>query len=213
MGLAEMVSLGVALSGDIFSVSVALGTAGMRWRRGVQFAAALGIVHVVMLLTGLYAGETLEWLALQAAGVWYRPDLGAALMNSGYQQVAEECLHLVGAGLLLYLGARMMAAFVFGDSAGLQPYPVSLKEWGVLAVSMSLDATSVGLGLGVFEVNVVELVAVVGIVVGILTFAGVGLGKELKTRIGPVAQLAGGVILFYFGVNAAVASARALWLY
>lgn len=212
MGFGEMVSLGVALSGDIFSISIALGTAGMRWRRGVQFALALGAVHVVMLLGGLYAGETLEWLALRAAGVWHRPDMGAVLINAGYQKVAENYLHLVGAFLLLYMGVRTIASFGFGAGGGFRAYPTGLKEWGLLAFSMSVDAGSVGLGLGVFEVNVFELVVVVGIVVSILTFAGVSLGKELKVRIGPAAQLVGGVILLYFGVNAAVTSAQTLWL-
>ncbi len=212
MSLGEMVSLGIALSGDIFSISIALGTAGMRWKRGAEFALALGLVHVLMLLGGLYAGETLEWLALRAAGVWHGPETGAALISAGYQRVAENGFHLIGAFVLLYMGLRTMASFVFRGAVNYQPYPASLKEWGVLALSMSIDAASVGLGLGVFEVNVTELVAVVGIVVSILTFTGVGLGKEIMLHVGPLAQLVGSLILLYFGVNAAVVSAQALWL-
>ena len=71
----------------------------------------------------------------------------------------------------------------------------------VMAGSVSLDALTVGFGLGTLQVNLVLTVLIMGAVAGIMTLTGFLLGKKMGPWLGEKAQILGGVILIIIGIE------------
>jgi putative Mn2+ efflux pump MntP len=71
----------------------------------------------------------------------------------------------------------------------------------VLAASVSMDALSVGFTLGTVKASLIMVALVCGVVAGLMTFAGLLLGRGLGRWAGEKAQLAGGLILLGIGVK------------
>jgi len=71
----------------------------------------------------------------------------------------------------------------------------------VMASSVSLDALTVGFGLGTLQVNLALTVLIMGAVAGIMTFTGFFLGKKMGPCLGEKAQILGGVILIIIGIK------------
>jgi len=71
----------------------------------------------------------------------------------------------------------------------------------LMAASVSLDALTVGLGLGAMKVDLTVTVVTMGIVAGVMTFGGLLSGKRLSRSVGEKAELIGALILIAIGVK------------
>lgn len=204
-----MVLLGMGLSVDVFSLTMALGTAGVRRLRAVQFALGTGAVHAILLLFGIYLGTGLEGLLARggpASGTSLLPPQGHT--HGPGVPFLLVALHVFAAAVLLWLGLRLLRGFAqalrhprSARSTRSRPWP---RHWpGRLATvaSVSVDAASVGFGLALFGLAVWQLAAVVGAVVSGVALAGLLAGSSARRWVGPPAQLAGGGVLLYFGLN------------
>ena len=177
MNLFALVLLGVALGTDAFSVSLGLGFGGIGRRRGFILVGTVALFHILMPLVGWWLGETLGLLLGRVAG-W------------------------LGAGLLFFLGVRMIYGSVqAGVLGGAPPLPSGL--WGSLCLgaSVSMDALSVGFTLGIYHFPPLVVAGVLGLIAGLMTAFGLGLGRTVSTWIGKPAQLIGGFILLAVGVQ------------
>ena len=78
-----------------------------------------------------------------------------------------------------------------------------LNSWGllVLGASVSMDALSVGFTLGTRQVDLLLTALVIGVVAGVMTLAGLLLGRFVGRRTGEKAVLLGGVILVAIGIR------------
>ncbi|MCR4419529.1 MAG: manganese efflux pump [Clostridia bacterium] len=182
MGWAAVLGVAVALGTDAFSLAVGMGLAGVRQRQARVFALTVAVLHVLLPLAGLLAGQLLGRLLGQVAGV-----VGAvALMAIGVQ--------------LLWEGWREAAPHSAGPRvarAGEDRFPS--RPWGVVALagSVSLDALTVGFGLGALRVDLWLTVLTMGIVAGCMTWTGFICGCRLGKWIGSRSRILGGVLLLF----------------
>ncbi|RJX19026.1 MAG: manganese efflux pump [Ammonifex sp.] len=177
MNLLTIVLLAVALGVDAFSVCLGIGLVGVSRRRSLLLIAIIAVFHVIMPLTGWWAGETLGAYLGRLAGI-------------------------VGAVLLFFLGGRMIYAAV---RCGVPEVTYAVLPGTVvllsLGASVSMDALAVGFTLGVYRYEPLVVAVTVGLVAGLMTALGLGLGRVISAWVGRRAQLVGGLILFAVGVN------------
>lgn len=176
MSLITLLALAVALGSDAFSLCVGIGMGGVNRRQIVTISLMVLLFHIFMPLLGWYAGGFLGSKVGQAAAI-------------------------AGALLLIFLGIKMIWDVLKpGDD---EPQFVITNIGGLLllSASVSLDALSVGFTLGTQQVSLLLAAGVIGIVAGIMTFAGLSLGKYIGGWIGEKAQLVGGLILVGIGVT------------
>ncbi|OEF98766.1 hypothetical protein BHF68_01280 [Desulfuribacillus alkaliarsenatis] len=169
--------IAVALGIDAFSVCVGIGLCGIRRRQIYIISITVGIFHVLAPLIGMLLGHLVgEFIGTMA--------------------------NVFGAIVLLVIGGYYIIAFVrdrIRGETGECAVDMSLlaKPLGVviLAASVSFDALAVGFGLGALGMNVFASVLIIGVVAGLMTFAGLILGKRLGNIIGNKAELIGGILL------------------
>ncbi len=172
-----MLALAIALGTDAFSMCLGLGLAGVTRRQIFVVSITVLVFHIVMPLLGWYAGEFAGALAGRAASI-------------------------AGSFLLMYLGVKMIWSSLKGGDA-MDPKVVLVNTWGLLllAASVSMDALSVGFSLGTRQVNLPLTAGVIGAVAGVMTAAGLFLGRFVGTRVGERAVLGGGVLLIAIGIH------------
>lgn len=191
MNLAWVVAVAIALGADAFSLSLAIGLAGIRKRMVLHLSLVVAVFHVLMPLGGMMLGQA----------------LGAVL---------GRFASLTGALVLIGLGGRMLYKvyrptteyFSFGTARDALFHKelssnASLGGFGiyVLAVSVSLDALSVGFSLGTIKADILITVMIMGLVAGLMTGTGLVLGRVMGTWLGDKAELLGGLALFLIGIK------------
>lgn len=191
MNLAWVAAIAIALGADAFSLSLAIGLAGIRKSMIVRLSLVVAVFHVVMPLGGMMLGQALgSILGRYASGL--------------------------GAVVLIWLGGRMLYKlyrptiehFPFGEArkalfqTNLSTNS-SLSGFGiyVLAASVSLDALSVGFSLGTIRADLFITVVIIGVIAGLMTGLGLVLGCVMGTRLGDKAELLGGLALLLIGVK------------
>ena len=191
MNLAWVVAVAIALGVDAFSLSLAIGLAGIRKSMILRLSLVVAVFHVVMPLGGMMLGQALGSILGRYASV-------------------------LGALVLIWLGGRMLYKvyrptlehFPFGQARNalfqnsLSTHS-SLSGFGiyVLAASVSLDALSVGVSLGAIRADLFITVIIIGFIAGLMTGIGLVLGRMMGTRLGDKAELLGGVALLMIGVK------------
>lgn len=176
MELTWIIPVSIALGMDAFSFSLALGLVGTRNRMALKLAFIVAAFHIIMPLAGLWAGQKLGTI---------------------FGDVAIG----IGAAILLLLGGKMIWGSIKGtESAANTP---SLKGIGIyaLAGSVSVDALSVGFSLGTFVSRILPAVFIMGLTAGMMTFAGVCLGRRAGIWLGKKAEALGGLILVFIGLK------------
>ena len=191
LNIAWVVAVAIALGADAFSLSLAIGLAGIRKRMMLRLSLVVAVFHVIMPLGGMMLGQAFGSILGRFAGG-------------------------IGALVLMGLGGRMLYKvyrpatehFSFGearDALSRKRFSssASFTGWGmyVLAASVSLDALSVGFSLGTIKADVSLTVMTIGIVAGLMTGMGLVLGRLMGTWLGDKAELLGGLALFFIGVK------------
>lgn len=182
----------VALGIDAFSVAVGIGLGGAKKKQMLKITAAVTVFHVFMPLAGLYLGSILGRIAGPLAGV-----IGA--------------LVLMAIGLSVIWKSLKELGFIKVSSASAAGAP-QVKEQSILASdtflsllllggSVSLDALSVGFGLGALQVDLWLTVITMGIIAGAMTLTGLLCGRLLSRTFGKWAEVIGGVILLGVGLK------------
>ena len=191
MNLAWVVAVAIALGADAFSLSLAIGLAGIRKSMILRLSLVVAVFHVVMPLGGMMLGQALgSILGRYASGI------GALV------------LIVLGGRMLYKLYRPTLEHFSFGEArkAFFQSNIStnnSLSGFGiyVLAFSVSLDALSVGFTLGTIRADLFITVFIIGLIAGLMTGVGLVLGRVLGTRLGDKAELLGGLALLLIGVR------------
>ncbi|MFZ5597564.1 MAG: manganese efflux pump MntP family protein [Bacillota bacterium] len=176
MSVLTILLLAAALGADAFSMCLGIGMAGVRKAQIIIISFTILAFHIIMPLAGWFAGELAGSIVGRAAGI-------------------------AGALILIYLGLRMLWDVYRGDPE--EPAVAFANTWGLilLALSVSMDALSVGFTLGTMKVKLFLVAVTFGVVAGLMTLAGLLLGRLLGRCVGEKAQLAGGLILLGIGVK------------
>lgn len=184
MSLVTIIAVAFALGIDAFSLSIGIGLSGVKRQQMYLVSGVVAIFHVLMPLIGLYLGQ---------------------ILGSFVGPIASS----FGAIVLIFIGSQTIWSKIkeSKDSSGNSVagfdaisinHPVSLI---LMAVSVSLDALTVGLGLGALQFDLTLTVIIMGIVAGIMTFGGLIFGKRLSRTVGEKAELLGGLILIGIGIK------------
>ncbi|MBM7557023.1 manganese efflux pump MntP [Halanaerobacter jeridensis] len=185
MQLIELICLGVALGTDAFSVSVAVGMNRINWSLILKLSLVIAVFHVIMPLLGINLAQLLDHFF----GHYY------------FEETIKNITSVIGAGLLIILGTIMIVESrqerEYGDFA------FDLSLWGIiiLAVSVSIDALSVGFSLGMLNVKILCSCLVLGSIAGLMVLFGLLLGKKIGLVLATKAQIIGGIVLIFLGLH------------
>ena len=188
MGFLSILLLGIGLSLDTFAVSLSLGFAAERTTRTqkIRFLAVIGLFHFFMILGGWLLGENISRLI------------------AAYD-------HWIAFGLLAFLGVRMIRSGCAGSED--DEVDCDLLSWRntlMFGVALSIDALISGFSLGLVKValidsnqliNILLAATIIGLTASGLSTAGILLGKKVSSRLGPKAEIFGGVILILIGLK------------
>lgn len=167
--------MAIALGLDAFSLGIGIGMRGIRLLDVLKISMMIGLFHVLMPLTGMFMGQYVSSLLG-----------GVATMAGGI--------------LLIMLGAHMVYSSFRGESV--QSFD-HRTLWGLFLFSLtvSIDSFSVGVSLGMFATDIVLTVLIFGAVGGLLSIAGLMLGRRVGSWVGEYGEAFGGIILLAFGIK------------
>ncbi|ACH38717.1 protein of unknown function DUF204 [Citrifermentans bemidjiense Bem] len=174
-----ILGISVALAMDAFAVALAAGavispiTGRHLFRLGFHF----GLFQALMPIGGWLLGMTVQkWI-------------------SAYD-------HWIAFGLLAYVGGRMVhEAFEEDDEEKTPSDPTKGMTMVMLSVATSIDAFAVGLSIAMLGVSVWLPATVIGLVAGVLTVAGMLLGRRLGEKWGKRVEICGGLVLCLIGLK------------
>ncbi|WP_134702493.1 manganese efflux pump MntP family protein [Ammoniphilus sp. YIM 78166] len=167
--------IGLALGMDAFSLGIGMGMIGIRLRTIAKISLIIGLFHILMPLVGIGSGKFLS-------------------------SVVGDVATFIGGVILCFLGANMLWGSIFGEE-GERSYQT--RGWGLIlfALSVSIDALSVGLSFGLFKTDVWLAVVTFGVLGMLMTGSGLLLGKHVGNRLGGFGEALGGIIILAFGVK------------
>jgi len=191
LNLAWVVAVAIALGADAFSLSLAIGLAGIRKSIILRLSLVVAVFHVVMPLGGMMLGQSLGSILGRYAsglGALVLIGLGGRMLYKVYRPTIEH----------FPLGEARNALFQNNLSTN-----ISLSGFGiyVLAASVSLDALSVGFSLGTIRADLLITVMIIGVIAGLMTGLGLVLGRVMGPRLGDKAEMLGGLALLLIGVK------------
>ncbi|AGB42348.1 putative membrane protein [Halobacteroides halobius DSM 5150] len=173
MGIYELILVALAIGMDSFSVSVGIGVTGIDDSNKIfKFSLITGVLHFLLPLVGLYLGTQL----------------------SGY---LGQFATYFGAGVLILLGINMIRE---NHKETKIEFKLIGTELLLIPLSVSLDALTIGFGLGTLGMSVLEAATFFGAVAFLMTILGLTLGNVLGA-ISSKFDLVGGVILIGLGVK------------
>jgi manganese efflux pump family protein len=192
LSLLELIVLSTALGTDLVSVAIPIGMNRIRIRVILRAAVVFALFHIIMILTGYHIGH---WLGTVVEHVGtYHIDWPAAEV--------QDWASIIGALVLAALGVHMIREnLACGGLKGNTGHPLQGITLLALAVSVSLDALAAGFSMGMMDVDLVKLSAILGLVIFFIAVAGLGLGRRFGRMIGNRAELVGGLVLILLGVH------------
>lgn len=184
-GIFTLGVLGLSLSVDAFAAAVGKGAAvqSARLNDAVRIGAVFGFFEAITPVIGWVLGLALStWIA------------------------AVD--HWIAFGLLLAIGGNMIRLAFKGDDdiAPEQTEAQARQARGVLglvttALATSIDATAVGVSLGVMQVNILAACLIIGGTTTVVATLGVIVGRHASVWIGRYAEILGGVALIGIGCS------------
>lgn len=166
--------IGFALGMDAFSLGIGMGMMGVRIRTIAKVSVVIGFFHVLMPLIGIGSGIFLS-------------------------NVVGEVATFIGGLILCFLGANMLWRSFFGEEEEARSFQTSGLGLVLFAISVSLDALSVGFSFGLFDVDIPLALFLFGIIGMFMSALGLLIGKRVAHRFGNYGEALGGAILLAFG--------------
>lgn len=184
VNIMEVITLGVALGTDAFSVSVAIGTKRLRLLLLLKLSLVIGIFHIIMPLLGVELGLFLH----DFFGNYY------------FENTIDKITTTIGSGVLMILGMIMIYENLKdgGEDSSFDLYGWSLI---ILALSVSIDALSVGFSLGMLDANIFFSCLILGGVATAMVICGLTLGDKIGSLASGNAEILGGIVLILLGIH------------
>jgi putative Mn2+ efflux pump MntP len=167
--------MALALGMDAFSLGLGIGLKGIRLLDVLKISAVIALFHMLMPLAGMFMGK---------------------YMSSLLGGVAAA----IGGGLLILLGGHMIYSSLRGEEVKSFDHG---SLWGLLLFSLtvSMDAFSVGVSLGMFSSDLLLTVLTFGAFGGLMSIAGLLVGRRFGYWTGEYGEAIGGIILLVFGIK------------
>ena len=182
MNLVSLIAIAVALAMDAFAVAVATGVnlKSVSLRQTFRLSWHFGLFQALMPVIGWFCGTAVQ----------------------GYVQ---NFAHWIAFIVLFLVGGNMLKGALGKDDEDKKAGKDATKGMTMvmLSIATSIDALAVGVSMSLLQIKILTPALVIGIVAGIFTIAGLHLGKmaaQIK-KLSPVAEIAGGLILWLIGLN------------
>ena len=182
MSLLTIMLLALAMSSDAFAVALCRGISlkSTPFLGALKIGVLFGIIEAMTPLLGWLIG----YIALQYIEKWD---------------------HWVVFAIMLFLGINMIYSSLKSSDEDDQQEPISSnkKSFFMLiftAISTSIDAFAVGVGLAMANVNIYFTASMIGLATCAMVTAGLLLGKKIGCVVGKKAELLGGLVLIFIGV-------------
>lgn len=178
--------MAVALGTDAFSVAVVCGIQQFNSRSIIKISLMIAIFHIIMPLLGLNGGNLVK----------------AFFEKYFFTGISlDSVFNSIGAGILLLLGMYMIVEKYFESEEEMCNLNFSGWSLVVISFSVSIDAFSVGISLGMMDFNTSLLVLIFGLVAGLMMGTGLHIGSKLGHWLGEEAQVWGGLSLIFLGIR------------
>lgn len=179
--------LGVGLAMDAFSVSLAngLGEPNMKKHRMCKIAGVFAAFQFAMPMIG--------WICVSTV--------------TQYFQMFEKWIPWIALALLCYIGGSMIREGLSSEAVEEEKSGVGLKALLLQGVATSIDALSVGFTISTYQlVEAVLACLLIGAVTFVICFSGLAIGKKAGTKLAGKADILGGVILIFIGLEIFITS-------
>jgi putative Mn2+ efflux pump MntP len=169
--------LAVGLAMDAFAVSVCKGLAigKSSVRAGLIVGAWFGFFQFLMPVIGFYIG-------------------------SSFSGIIEDYDHWVAFILLALIGANMIRESFKGEDEDMSG-SLGFRNMLFFAIATSIDALASGISLAMTEDSIWMPAVAIGVVTFLMSFVGTYIGCKAGSRLGPTAELIGGIILILIGIS------------
>ena len=176
------VLLGVGLAMDAFSVSLAngLNEPKMTKNKMCGVAGTFAFFQALMPMIG--------WLCVHTIVQYFK--------------VFEKFIPWIALILLLFIGGKMLIEGIKNKDGEVEKTEVGLVALLVQGVATSIDALSVGFTIseyGLFMAVVCALI--IAVVTFIICMIGLFIGKKMGTKLAGKANILGGIILIFIGIE------------
>lgn len=178
--------LGVGLAMDAFSVSLAngLNEPHMKTHKMSVIAGVFGLFQALMPLTGWFFVHTVVH----------------------YFTIFEKLIPWIALGLLGYIGIQMILEGKENEEETVKP-GLGIKALLLQGVATSIDALSVGFTIADYDFSQALLSAlIIAAVTFVICMFGLAIGKKAGTKLAGKANILGGVILIFIGLEIFIGS-------
>lgn len=174
--------LGVGLAMDAFSVSLAngLNEPNMKKRKMLGVAGVFAGFQILMPLIG--------WMCVSTVAQYFK--------------VFEKFIPWIALILLGYIGGKMLYEGVKNKSDETEKNAVGVKALLIQGIATSIDALSVGFTIADYRFyEAIVACLLIGAVTFLICFTGLVIGKKVGTKLSGKADILGGVILIFIGIE------------
>jgi putative Mn2+ efflux pump MntP len=174
--------LGVGLAMDAFSVSLANGLNEPKMKKNKMCGVA-GIFAFFQALMPM-----IGWVCVH--------------MLVQYFKAFEKFIPWIALILLLFIGGKMLIDGIKNKDGEVEKTGVGLAALLVQGVATSIDALSVGFTISEYGFLMALVCAlIIAVVTFIICIAGLFIGKKVGTRLAGKANILGGLILIFIGIE------------
>ena len=176
------VLLGVGLAMDAFSVSLANGLNEPKMKKNKM----CGVAGVFAMFQALM--PILGWICVHTVVQYF--------------QAFEKFIPWIALILLLFIGGKMLMEGIKNKDGEVEKPEVGLAALLIQGVATSIDALSVGFTIAEYGLLMALVCAlIIALVTFIICMAGLFIGKKVGTKLSNKANILGGVILIFIGIE------------
>lgn len=178
----QSILLGVGLSMDAFSVSLAngLNEPKMKVKRVFQIAGVFAIFQALMPMIG--------WICVHSI--------------LQYFQVFEKAIPWIALILLAFIGGKMLVDGIKNKNSEEEKTAIGIMGLIVQGIATSIDALSVGFTIAEYNFVMALICAlIIALVTLVICVSGVFIGKKFGTKLANKASILGGCILIIIGLE------------
>ena len=178
MKLLDIIFIAVGLSMDAFAVSITLGLSVNTSKKleyiipGIYF----GFFQALMPLIGYFTGAL-------------------------FSNKAGQFAHWIAFVLLGFIGSKMIIESFSRKKETIYNNPFNAVKMLVLAIATSIDALMVGVTFAFFDINIINAIAIIGLITFIISVCGVIIGQFFGMRFKSYAEFIGGAVLLLLGMK------------
>jgi len=187
--LITIIFIAIVLGLDAFSMALGIGLRGISRVNALKFVGTITLYHILMPLIGLNIGIA----AGKLLGIWAARLGAAALVYIGIEMLIKS-----------YKTIRTRAVSFAEVRSSLNTETLTDISWKnilLLGFLVSIDALTVGFGLGTLRMSILLTCLIIGVVAGVMTLTGFWGGKLFSRIAGSYAQIAGGLVLLALAVK------------